>query len=49
MAQQQADAPNYRNARSKAPQASLPAATETKPVKSNVPYADLFPKPSGAT
>jgi hypothetical protein len=33
----------------KAPQATLPAATETKPVKSTVPYADLFPKPSGAT
>jgi hypothetical protein len=34
----------------KAPQAPVPAAIETNPVKSKVPYADLFPKkPSGAT
>jgi hypothetical protein len=32
----------------KTPQVSEPAATETELVKSKVPYADLFPKRSGA-
>lgn len=32
----------------KTPQVSVPAATETELVKSKVPYADLFSKPSGA-
>jgi hypothetical protein len=33
----------------KPPQVSVPAVPETEPVKSKVPYADLFQKPSGAT
>jgi hypothetical protein len=33
----------------KTPQVSVPAVTETELVKPKVPYADLFPKPSGAT
>ena len=32
-----------------APQVSVPAVTETKLIKPKVPFADLFPKPSGAT
>jgi hypothetical protein len=33
----------------KAPTVSVPASPETDPVKSKVPYADLFPKPSAVT
>jgi hypothetical protein len=33
----------------KTPQNSARTMTEREPVKSKVPYADLFPKPSGAT
>jgi hypothetical protein len=33
----------------KAPTISVPASSETDPVKPKVPYADLFPKPSRVT